>query len=100
MYSLMRFMSVFFGFTAPHGSMWQENGEWQKKISILMVSQQKRDEARGEHGGRGLEKEPTPAHESEKQYAEALASIVSCREKLKEMQVWLLCRGGRPWTKQ
>ncbi|CAN0075508.1 unnamed protein product, partial [Ectocarpus sp. 13 AM-2016] len=64
------------------------NGEWQKKIASLMLSQQKtREEARTEHGGRGVEKEATPLHESEKNYAESLASIVSCRERLQEQQV-------------
>lgn len=53
-----------------------------------MLSQQKtREEARTEHGGRGVEKEATPLHESEKNYAESLAAIVSCRERLQEQQV-------------
>lgn len=53
-----------------------------------MLTQQKtREEARTEHGGRGVEKEATPVHESEKHYAESLASIVSCRERLQEQQV-------------
>ncbi|CAM9317093.1 unnamed protein product [Ectocarpus sp. 12 AP-2014] len=65
----------------------KQNGEWQKKIASLMLSQQKtREEARTEHGGRGVEKEATPLHESEKNYAESLASIVSCRERLQEQQ--------------
>lgn len=66
----------------------QTNGDWQKKIAALMLTQQKtREEARTEHGGRGVEKEVTPVHESEKHYAESLAAIVSCRERLKEQQV-------------
>lgn len=66
----------------------QQNGDWQKKIASLMLTQQKtREEARTEHGGRGVEKEATPVHESEKHYAESLASIVSCRERLQEQQV-------------
>lgn len=53
-----------------------------------MLTQQKtREEARTDHGGRGVEKEAIPAHESEKHYAECLSSIVSCREKLQEQQV-------------
>eukprot|EP00752_Nemacystus_decipiens_P009403 g8406.t1 len=65
----------------------KQNGEWQKKIASLMLTQQKtREEARTEHGGRGVEKEATPVHESEKHYAESLASIVSCRERLQEQQ--------------
>eukprot|EP00903_Cladosiphon_okamuranus_P011055 g10437.t1 len=65
----------------------KQNGEWQKKIASLMLTQQKtREEARTEHGGRGVEREATPLHESEKHYAESLASIVSCRERLHEQQ--------------
>lgn len=67
----------------------QTNAEWQKKIAALMLTQQKtREEARTEHGGRGVEKEAIPVHESEKHYAECLAAIVYCRERLQEQQVW------------
>lgn len=53
-----------------------------------MLTQQKtREEARAEHGGRGVEKEATPVHESEKHYAESLSSIVSYRERMQEQQV-------------
>lgn len=53
-----------------------------------MLTQQKtREEARTEHGGRGVEKETIPTHESEKHYAECLAAIVNCRERLQEQQV-------------
>ena len=61
-----------------------------------MLTQQKtREEARTEHGGRGVEKEATPVHESEKHYAESLASIVSCRERLQEQQVQASNNGVR-----
>lgn len=61
-----------------------------------MLTQQKtREEARTEHGGRGGEKEATPVHESEKHYAESLASIVSCRERLQEQQVQTGSTGER-----
>lgn len=64
------------------------NKDWQKKIALLMTTQQKtRDEARFEQGGRGVDKEVTPAHESEKQFAESLATIVACRERMREQQV-------------
>lgn len=53
-----------------------------------MLTQQKtREEARTEHGGRGVEKEAIPVHESEKHYAECLATIINCRERLQEQQV-------------
>lgn len=75
---------------------YQQNGEWQKKIASLMLTQQKtREEARAEHGGRGVEKEATPVHESEKHYAESLASIVSCRERMQEQQVQHCKDNGR-----
>lgn len=64
-----------------------------------MLTQQKtREEARTEHGGRGVEKEATPVHESEKHYAESLASIVSCRERLQEQQVQTSNTGVRKCT--
>ena len=43
----------------------------------------------GDGKGPGLEKdlEATAVRENEKQYAESLTSIASCRQRLKEMQV-------------
>ncbi|CAM9166684.1 unnamed protein product [Ascophyllum nodosum] len=73
----------------------KENVNWQKKISVLMFWQQKtREDTRdarvepGDGKGPGLEKdlEATAVRENEKQYAESLTSIASCRQRLKEMQ--------------
>lgn len=70
------------------GDSLEANAEWQRKIAAFMFAQQKtREEARTEHGGRGVEKEGVPVHESEKHYSECLSAIVSYRERLREQQV-------------
>merc|ERR1719240_830098 len=65
--------------------MLSDNAELQRKLAALLATQKRADGDAGR--GKGGEKEAAPAHESEKQYSDALNAILDTKSKLRHMQV-------------